>query len=134
PLEAPRNLGRVAASDQDRIEAEPGEAVEDSLQPLAVRGRASARLAPRERERTCLPRLGIGDGEQHSADGRERLLPGRILDDHWNDVPPETAQLDPGLRPRGVDEVGEDEHERARGKARGAADEEVEAALERPRS
>ena len=100
----------------DRVEAE-----RDAARRAAARNRSSLRGAAfvglRARVRRTsddLPVRGSAIGRPMPADGREALLPHRVLDDDGDDVPAVRDRLDPGARGRRDEEVGEHEDERAR--------------------
>jgi len=77
-----------------------------------------------------LARLDVSDGKKHAADVRERLFPGRVLDHHRRHVPVEGPQPGPHARRDRLDEVREDEHQRAGRERRSILDQQPQAAVE----
>ena len=85
-VEALGDRRALAAPEHDGVEPEPREKAKRRLESLLVGARARRasrpliRISPARRSR-------VADRQEHTADGRERLLPRRVLDDDGRDVP-----------------------------------------------
>ena len=77
----------LGLADEDRIEAEPEEIVPQRLETRLVEPATFLDLAPRQANVSAVVTVCVAERDEHAVDSRKALLPGRVLDDHGDDVP-----------------------------------------------
>ena len=102
---------RVFAADDDGVAAEVVEHAHGAVEPLLVLARERLHLAPREPRRRDDSGCGIGERDNGPVHVGKALFPGRVLDDHRDDVPAERPKPHPLGGADRREEVGEDEDE-----------------------